>query len=179
MFGIGLVVVGLLVVGLLLAASTRPDDFVIQRSAKIAGTPEQVVGLIHDFHQWGAWSPWEKLDPSMKRTFSGAASGKGAAYAWDSTGKAGTGRMEVMETSPSQVKIQLEFIKPFAASNVGEFTLVPAQDGVELTWAMKGKSPFISKVMGMFIDLDGLVGKDFEAGLAAMKSMVESSRLAA
>jgi hypothetical protein len=178
MFAIGLVVVGLLVVGLLLAASTRPDDFVIQRSAQVQGTPEQVVALIEDFHQWGTWSPWEKLDPAMKRTFSGPSSGKGAAYTWEGT-KAGSGRMEVLETSASLVKIQLDFVKPFAAKNVAEFTLTPRADGVELVWAMKGKSPLMSKVMGMFVDMDKLIGKDFEAGLATLKATIEAARRAA
>jgi carbon monoxide dehydrogenase subunit G len=159
------------VVGAALAyATTRPDTFRVTRQARIDAPPAKVLALITDFHRWDAWSPWEKLDPTMTRSFSGPASGVGAAYAWESTGKAGQGRMEILEATPSKVVIKLDFAKPFEAHNIAEFTLVPEGDSTDVTWSMHGPSPFIAKVMGLLFSMDQMVGKDFEAGLANMKT---------
>ncbi|HEX4964043.1 MAG TPA: SRPBCC family protein [Thermoanaerobaculia bacterium] len=168
-----LIVIVVLIVALLAYAATRPNSFRIQRTKIVKASPEKIVPLIADFHSWGSWSPWEKVDPSMKRTFSGAASGKGAVYAWEGNGKAGSGRMEIKESSPSKVTIQLDFIKPFEAHNTAEFTLEPVGDGTNVTWAMYGPSPFIAKVMGIFFNMDRVVGKDFETGLENLKAVAE------
>ena len=174
MFKIIAIIIGLLLAGLLIFAATRPDAFRVQRQVSIKAPPEKIFPLINDFHQWGAWSPYEKLDPTMKRTYSGAGLGKGAVYAWDGSGKAGAGRMEIQESSPSsRVAIQLDFTKPFEARNTAEFTLQHQGDATTVTWAMYGPSPYIAKLMGVFFSMDTMIGKDFEAGLANLKSTSE------
>lgn len=170
---IALVVAVLVVVVLVLAAS-RPDSFRVQRTVRIQAPPEKVYALIEDFHLWPQWSPFEKLDPGMKRTFSGAAKGQGAVYAWAGNSKAGEGRMEIVETTPAtRLVIALDFLKPFKASNTAEFTLLPSDGGTEVTWAMYGPSPFVTKIIHLFFSMDGMVGKDFEAGLANLKRLSE------
>jgi hypothetical protein len=170
---IALVVVGL-IVSLLVFAATKPDTFGVQRSASIKAPPEKIFPLINDFHSWGAWSPYEKLDPAMKRTYSGAASGKGSVYEWEGNGKAGMGRMEIADTSPpSKVMLILDFVKPFEAHNTVDFTLEPTGDSTNVTWAMHGRSPYLAKVMHVFFDMDSMVGKDFETGLANLKTIAE------
>ncbi|MNK32464.1 Polyketide cyclase / dehydrase and lipid transport [compost metagenome] len=166
--------VAVLVVGVLGLAATKPDTFVVERSATINATPETVYALLSDFHQWEAWSPWEKLDPAMKRTYEGAPSGVGAAYAWEGNDKAGKGRMEISEAvAPSKVVIKLNFIVPFEAHNLTEFTLTPDGEAQKLTWKMSGPQPFVAKVMCVFMDMDAMIGKDFEGGLAALKAIAE------
>jgi uncharacterized protein YndB with AHSA1/START domain len=156
---------GAAIAGVLGVAARRPDTFRMHRSAVIDAPPERIHALIDDFRKWADWSPYEKLDPEMKKTYSGAASGRGAVYAWEGNKKAGAGRMEMTETSPQRIVINLEFTRPFKASNVTTFTLQPRGTGTEVTWAMEGPNPFINKVMGVLINLDKLVGKDFEAAV--------------
>jgi hypothetical protein len=172
-----LIIVGiivLLVAGLLGYAATKPDTFRVQRSASMKAPPEKIFPLINDFHNWGAWSPWEKLDLEMKKTHSGAANGKGAIYEWEGNKKVGQGRMEIMEESPpSKVAIKLDFIKPFQANNKAEFALDRQGNSTNVTWTMDGSQPFMFKVMGVFMNLDNMIGKDFEAGLASMKGIAE------
>ncbi|AMP16271.1 SRPBCC family protein [Collimonas pratensis] len=155
-------------------ATLQPDDFRVQRSVTIKAPPEKIFALIDDFHAWGSWSPFEQLDPGMKRSFSGAASGKGAAYAWDSTGKAGAGSMEIKEsTPPSKILIKLDFTKPLEGHNTAEFSIDTQGDSSKVTWAMYGPSPYVAKVMGIFFSMDNMIGKDFETGLATLKSVAE------
>ena len=169
-----LIVVAVLIVGVLAFAATKPDTFSVQRSASIKAPPEKIFAVVNDFHRWTDWSPWEKLDPAMKRTRSGAASGKGAVYAWEGNSKAGAGRMEIIESTPaSKIGIQLDFIKPFEGHNIAEFTFAPESDATRVTWTMHGPTPFISKVMQVFVSMDTLIGKDFEAGLANLKTLTE------
>lgn len=158
----------------LIYAATRPDTFRVERTARIAAPAAKIFPLIDDFHRWEAWSPYEKLDPGMKRTFGGAPAGKGATYAWEGNGKAGAGRMEITESTPSsKIAIKLDFIKPFEGHNVAEFTLQPQGDATQVTWAMHGPSPYIAKLMGLFFNMDQMIGKDFEAGLANLKTATE------
>lgn len=169
-----LAVLGVAVVVVLIVASTRPNDFTVQRSASIRAPADRLLPIIADFRQWPAWSPWEQIDPNMKRTYSGAASGVGSVYEWNGSSDVGRGRMEVREVVPaSKVGIQLDFIQPFEAHNVTEFTLVPKGDATDVTWVMRGPSPFVSKVMGVFVSMDQMIGKDFEKGLAQMKAAAE------
>jgi hypothetical protein len=155
-------------------ATLRPDDFRVQRSVTIKAPPEKIFALIDDFHAWSSWSPFEKLDPGMKRTFSGAASGKGAAYAWDSAGKAGAGSMEIQESTPSsKILIKLDFTKPLEGHNTAEFSIDTQGDSSKVTWAMYGPSPYVAKVMGIFFSMDSMIGKDFESGLANLKNAAE------
>ncbi|HUK55896.1 MAG TPA: SRPBCC family protein [Nitrospiria bacterium] len=163
-----------LIAALLIYAATRPDTFRVRRSASIKAPPERIFALINDFHRWGAWSPWEKMDPAMQRIHSGASDGKGAVYEWEGNNKVGKGRMEITESSPpSQVTIKLDFIKPFEGHNVAEFTLEPEGDTTKVTWAMHGPLPYMAKVIHVFFNMDRIVGKDFETGLANLKTIAE------
>ena len=168
-------IVVLVLVGALLAfAATKPDTFRVQRAASIKAPPEKIFPLINDLHSWGAWSPWEKLDPAMKRTHSGAASGKGAVYEWKGNREVGAGRMEIVAASPpSAVRIKLDFLKPFEAHNFAEFTLEPKGDATNVTWAMYGPNTYVSKLMSVFFSMDRMVGKYFESGLANLKAATE------
>ncbi len=168
-----LAVVVVAAIALVLFASTKPDTFHVERNVTIAAPPEKIVPLINDFHQWQAWSPYEKLDPGMSRTIGGTASGQGATYAWEGNGKAGAGHMEILESSPEKVVIKLDFSKPFEAHNIATFTLVPATNGTTVTWAMDGPMPLIAKVMGLFFNMDEMIGKDFAAGLESLKAIAE------
>ena len=169
------IVVVVLIAAVLIFAATRPGDFSVQRSIAIKAEPAKIYPLLVDFRQWPAWSPWEKLDPTMKRTLSGAPSGPGAVYAWDGSSKVGAGRMEIKDaTAPSKVVIQLDFIRPFEGHNVTDFTLAPRADSTtEVTWLMRGPAPFVTKLMGVFVDMDKMIGKDFETGLANLKAAAE------
>jgi hypothetical protein len=157
----------------LILASMKPDDFRVTRSTQIKAPPEKIMASISDFHKWSAWSPYENLDPAMKRTFSGAPSGKGAIYEWSGNDKVGAGRMEILQSSVPQVDIKLDFIKPFEGHNMAVFTAQPQGDTTTVTWAMSGPAPFISKVMQVFCSMDALIGKDFEAGLQNLKAFSE------
>jgi len=170
---IALVVVVL--VGALLAyAATRPDTMRVQRAASIKAPPEKIFPFIKDFHSWRSWSPYEKIDPAMKRAYGGAQNGKGAVYEWEGNNQVGQGRMEITDTSPpSRVTIKLDFIKPFEGHNIAEFALVPQGDSTNVTWTMDGPSPYMAKLMGVFVNMDTMIGKDFETGLANLKTIAE------
>jgi uncharacterized protein YndB with AHSA1/START domain len=169
-----LITLAVLIGGVLLLASTKPDDFSVKRSVAIKAPPEKVFALINDFNRWPVWSPWEKLDPAMSRSFSGASSGQGAIYGWKGNSDVGEGRMEILQSTPSsRVVIKLDFISPFEAHNTAEFTLESKTDATAVTWTMVGPMPFASKLMSVFASMDTLVGKDFEAGLANMKTAAE------
>jgi len=177
MLEIIIVVVALVVVPLaaiLVMAATKPDTFRVHRTASIQAPPEKIFPLINDFDNWGAWSPYEKKDPAMKRTRSGAANGKGAVYEWDGDKNVGQGRMEIADTSPpSKVVLKLDFAKPFEAHNIVEFTLEPRGDATNVTWAMHGPVPYVAKIMHVVFNMDRMVGTDFEAGLANLKAIAE------
>jgi uncharacterized protein YndB with AHSA1/START domain len=156
---------GLLIAVVLAIASTRPSTFRVERQGTVPAPPEKVFALIADFQRWTAWSPWEGIDPDLKRTFGGAPSGVGATYGWEGK-KTGQGRMEITSVSaPSRVTIKLDFIRPFEAHNTAEFSLEPRGAGTQVTWSMHGPQPFMGKVMSVFMSMDAMVGKDFERGL--------------
>lgn len=168
------IIVVVAVAVILIYAATRPDSFRIERSISIKTPPEKIFPLINGFRQWEAWSPWEKVDPAVKRSYSGADSGKGAVYAWQGNKDIGQGRMEIIESTPSSnVVIKIDFLKPFEAHNTIEFRLERQGDAVKVTQAMYGPSPFLSKLMGLFCSMDKMVGKKFEEGLTSLKSIVE------
>ena len=172
-----LIVLGfaVLLVAVLVFAATKPDTFQVQRTVSIAAPPETIFPLINDFRSWGAWSPYEKKDPAMKRTYSGAERGPGSVYGWEGNGQVGKGRIEIAgSTPPSTVVIKMDMIKPIAAHNVIEFRLQPNGRSTSVTWAMQGRTPYISKLMSVFFDMDRMIGNDFEAGLANLKSVAES-----
>jgi uncharacterized protein YndB with AHSA1/START domain len=168
------VVLAVAIAIILILAVTKPDRFSVQRATTIKAPAERIFPLINDFHQWGGWSPYENRDPAMKRSYSGAASGKGAVYAWDGNSNVGSGRMEILDASaPAKIVIKLDFFKPFEGHNTAEFTMLPQGDATSVTWLMHGPAPFISKVMQVFMNIDTMVGKDFEAGLANLKNLTE------
>jgi hypothetical protein len=171
--GITALVIAIAIVGFLVYASTRPDTFRVHRTARVNAPPEAIFPLINDYRNWTLWSPYEHRDPALKRTFSGAAAGQGAVYAWEGNKNVGSGRMEIIDTSPTRIIIKLDFFTPFKANNIAEFTLEPKGGGTDVTWAMHGPVPFIGKVMHLLIDCDKMVGKDFSAGLESMKTAAE------
>jgi uncharacterized protein YndB with AHSA1/START domain len=160
--------------GLLLYAARKPDTFRIERSIHINAPAEKIFPYINDFRRWMDWSPWETIDPALKRRHRGAPNGLGALYEWEGNNKVGQGHMEILEsTPPSKVVIQLDFIKPFAARNRADFTLEPKDGRTEVTWAMHGPHPFMMRVMSVVMNMDKTVGKNFEAGLANLKALSE------
>ncbi len=170
---IAIVVVGV-IAAVLIFAATRPDTFRVQRTASIKAPPEKIFPLIDDLHRHAAWSPWEKKDPAMNRAHSGAPSGKGAVYEWDGNKEIGKGRMEITESTPSsRVVMAMHFIKPFEAHNTAEFTLEPKGDSTTVTWALYGPQPYLAKVMHLFLNVDKMVGNEFETGLANLKAIAE------
>ena len=152
---------------------SRPGTFRLERRTRIDAPVDKVYPLIADFRRWPEWSPWEKKDPGMKRTYSGAASGKGAVYAWEGNKDIGRGRMEIREASTSRIDIQLDFFAPWEAHNTAEFLMQGDGKSTTVSWAMTGPLNFAMKMFHLFIDMDNMVGKDFEAGLASMKAAAE------
>jgi len=170
---IGIVVV-VLVAGVLLHAANKPDTFSVQRSASIQAPPERIFPLINDLRAFNTWNPFEKKDPSLKGRYSGPAGGKGAGYAFEGNKDVGKGSIEILESSsPSRVTMRLSMVEPFAVQNLVEFTLVPNGGATNVTWAMQGPAPFLAKIIHVFIDMDQMVGRDFEAGLASLKAATE------
>ena len=168
------VVLAIAIAVVLVLAATKPDRFSVQRATMVKAPPEMIFPLINDFHLWGGWSPYEHKDPAMKRTYSGAASGRGAVYAWDGNKNVGSGRMEILDAStPSKIVIKLDFFTPFEGHNTAEFTMLPQGDATSLTWLMHGPAPFMSRLMQVFMNIDNMVGKDFEVGLASLKKLTE------
>lgn len=163
-----------LIAALLGYATTKPDSFRVERSTSIKAPSEKIFPYIDDFHRWTAWSPYEKMDLAMKRTLSGAPNGKGAAYEWEGNNQVGQGRMEILESTPSsKIRIQLTFIKPMEGHDIAEFMLEPQGNSTKVTWAMQGPMPFVAKVMSIFCSMDQMIGKDFETGLANLKTITE------
>jgi hypothetical protein len=165
----------LAIVAIILVMTTmQPDSFAVTRSVTISAAPEKIVPLVADFHNWSRWSPWEKLDPDMQRTFGGAQSGKGAVYNWQGNSDVGSGRMEITDLAAlNKVVIKLDFMQPFESHNVTEFTLRPQGPATTVAWNMRGPMPFVSKLMSVFMSMDKIIGKDFEKGLSQLKAEAE------
>jgi hypothetical protein len=176
MFKIIAIVIVAAILAVLGYAATLPDTFRFERSTNIKASPEKIFPFLNDFQKSMMWSPYEKKDPAMKRAFSGAPSGKGSVYAFEGNKEIGTGRIEIIESVPSQkVALRLDMIKPFEGSNIIEYTLEPQGDATKVTWSMQGTSPYIAKVVCMFLNMEKMVGTDFEAGLASLKTIAEKS----
>jgi len=169
-----LLVIAVAVVALLGYAASKPNDFCVARTVRIAAPPAKIVPLVDDLQRWGAWSPYEKRDPGMQRTFSGPTSGPGAVYAWAGNQDVGSGRMEILATSPERVTIKLDFLAPFEGHDTAIFAMDPRDDATDVTWSMHGPSPFVAKLIGVFLDMDGMIGADFETGLANLKALAEA-----
>lgn len=162
------------IVLIIVFASTRPSSFSLARSTTINSTPDRVFPLINDFHRWADWSPWEKIDPSMKREFAGPVSGVGAAYSWDGNSKAGAGSMQITRSDmPSKIDVNLNFTRPFKANNLTEFTTTQSGNSTVVTWKMSGPLDLFGKVFHLFANMEKMVGGDFEKGLASMKEIAE------
>ena len=168
-----LIVLAVALAGVLALAATKPDSFSVQRSTSIKAPPEKISAVLSDFRAWDAWSPWEKVDPKMKRTYSGEPKGKGAKYAWAGNSEIGEGSMTITEAQASRVALDLDFVKPFEGHNKVVFTLAPKGEATEVTWAMTGSSPYITKVIQVFCDMEGMIGKQFEAGLISLRTITE------
>lgn len=170
---IGLGLVALIVI-LLVAAGTRPDTFRVERRATIAAPAEVVYGRLADFRRWTDWLPYEKVDPAMRRSYAGEAAAVGSSYHYAGNAKAGAGRMTLVEAVPNRrLAIRAEFLEPMKATNEIVFTLEPADGGVAVTWVMHGRQPFIGKLFSLVVDMDRMVGGDFERGLAELKRLSE------
>jgi hypothetical protein len=170
---VGLVV---LVVVFVCIVALQPAHYRVERSATINAPAAVVFAQVNDFHKWNAWSPWAKLDPAMKQSFEGPQAGNGAIYTWAGNKDVGEGRMTITESHPSDlIKIKLEFIKPFAATNATDFTFKPQGNQTAVTWTMNGDNNFVGKAFSLFMNMDKMIGGDFEKGLAQMKSVAEAA----
>lgn len=169
-FGVLAALIGVIVV----LALMQPDRFSVRRTIEIKAPPEKIFPFVNDFAQWKTWSPWENKDPAMKRSMSPATSGKGATYAWEGNKDVGQGKMEIVEsTPPSKLGVKLDFTAPFEAHNEVMFAFEPKGASTQVTWSMQGPMPFMSKLFGVFVSMDEMVGKDFETGLANLKTAAE------
>ncbi|WP_257456056.1 SRPBCC family protein [Archangium lipolyticum] len=163
-----------LIVGLGALVASRPSTFRVERSITMASPVEIPFGAVNDFHKWRFWSPWDALDPKMQVTFDGAYAGPGAIYTWSGNDQVGKGKMTNLEAQPyDSIRIQLDFLEPWPASNVTTFTFKTVPEGTQMTWAMEGNNNFMGKAFSLFMDMDGMVGKDFEKGLASLKKLSE------
>ena len=168
------IILAIVIAAILVLAATKPKTLRVQRAIGIKARAEEIFPLISDFHQWLKWSPYEEKDPAMKRTYGGADSGTGAVYGWDGDKNVGSGRMEILEAAaPSKIVIKLDFFKPFEGHNTAEFTMLPQGDGTHVTWVMHGPANFMSRLIQVFMNLDRMIGRDFEAGLAKLKTITE------
>lgn len=168
------IALAVLIAIILIVAAMRPDTFRVQRSIDINAPAEKIFPLINDYRHWGSWSPYEKVDPAMQRTFSGAPNGKGSVYEWNGNKNVGRGRMEILDTTPaSKVVIKLDFFSPFEAHNTAEFTMQPKGSATNVTWAMHGPVPYMMKIMHMFMNMDRMCGDQFQQGLTSMKAVAE------
>lgn len=171
-----LIALAVVVIALVGVVAVQPSGFRIARTTTISAPPPAVFAHVNDFHKWEAWNPWAKLDPAMKQTYGGAAAGTGAIYTWAGNREVGEGRMTLTESRPSElIRIKLEFLKPFRATNTAEFTFKPDGDRTVVTWTMTGEKNFIAKAVGLVMNMDRMVGGQFETGLARMKSVVEAA----
>jgi uncharacterized protein YndB with AHSA1/START domain len=157
--------------------ATRPAKFRIERSITVAAPPERAFAHVNDFHEWAAWSPWEKLDPTMKKVYEGPAMGAGSKYSWVGNKKVGEGRMTIEHSdAPSLIALKIEFLKPWKTTNDTTFSFAPEGGGTKVTWAMEGENKtFGAKAFAALMNMDKLVGSDFERGLASLKSLAEGS----
>lgn len=164
------------VLAFVVVVAVQPSDYRVVRTTTISAPALVVFVQVNDFHRWGEWSPWAHLDPNMKQTFEGTPTGTGAIYTWSGSGKVGEGKMTILESRPSElVRIQLEFIKPFASTCATDFTFHSEKDQTSVTWSMAGKNNFIGKAFCLFMNMDKTVGGDFERGLSMMKSTAEAA----
>jgi uncharacterized protein YndB with AHSA1/START domain len=171
-----LVALAVLVVAGVVVVATRPSEFRVTRTGTISAPPAVVFAQVNDFRKWEAWNPWGKLDPAMKQSYEGAPAGVGAVYTWAGNSQVGEGRMTLTESRPNElIRIKMEFLKPFAATSTAEFTFRPEGNGTAVTWSMEGQNNFMAKTMHLVMNMDRMIGGQFEKGLAAIKSVAEAA----
>jgi len=176
MLKIILIALGVIIVVLAVVVTLQPAEFRVARSATMSAPAPVIFGQVNDLHKWEAWNPWQKKDPAMKLDFAGPPAGPGASYSWAGNKEVGEGRLTITESRPGErVRIKLEFMKPFAATNTAEFTFKPEGDRTSVTWSMEGRNNFFAKAIGLCMNMDKMVGGEFEKGLADMKSVVEAA----
>jgi uncharacterized protein YndB with AHSA1/START domain len=169
-----LLILAVIVIAFVTIVMLQPKHYAVARERTMATTPDKPFQQVNDFHNWEKWSPWAKLDPAMKQTYEGSASGVGAIYTWSGNDEVGEGKMKILESKPNErVVIALEFLRPFPSSSITEFTFQPEGAGTTVTWKMSGENNFMSKAFQLFMKMDSMIGPDFEKGLAAMKTIVE------
>jgi len=172
-----LVVIVLVVAIFCVVVAMQPSHYRVERSTTINAPAAVVFAQVNDFHKWDAWSPWAKMDPNIKTSYEGAPAGTGAIYKWNGNSQVGEGQMTITESRPSDlIKIKLEFVKPFAATNATDFAFTGQGNQTNVKWTMDGDNNFIGKAFGLFMNMDKMVGNDFEKGLAQMKTLAESAR---
>ncbi len=175
MLKIILISLAVIVVVFLVVVAMQPSEYRVARSAAISAPAPVVFAQVNDFHKWEAWNPWGKIDPAMKQSYEGAAAGTGAIYTWNGNKEVGEGRMTITESRPSDlIRIKLEFFKPFAGTSIAEFNFKPEGNQTAVTWSMAGENNFMAKAMHLFMNMDKMIGGQFEQGLASMKSIVEA-----
>jgi uncharacterized protein YndB with AHSA1/START domain len=170
-----LLVLVLIVVGLVIVIASRPSEFRVERTTVVAAPPAAVFAQVNDFHKWDAWNPWAKMDPALKQTYEGAPAGAGAVYTWAGNRQVGEGRMTIVESRPNDlIRVRLEFLKPFANTSLAEFTFKPQGTQTAVTWSMTGTNNFMAKAFHLVMNMDRMIGGQFDKGLADMKSTVEA-----
>ena len=171
-----LAIVVVIIIVLVVIVALQPADFRVARSTLMSAPPPAVFAQVNDFHKWNAWNPWGKIDPAMKQNYEGAPAGPGAVYTWTGNKEVGEGRMTITDTRPSDlIRVKLEFFKPFAATNTAEFTFVPEGNQTRVTWSMFGEKNFMAKAIHLFMNMDKMIGGQFEKGLADMKTAAEGA----
>jgi hypothetical protein len=171
-----LIAIAVLVVVLVVVIATRPSEFRVERTATVSAPAPVVFAQVNDFHKWDAWSPYAKRDPGMKKSFEGAPSGVGAVYTWSGNHEVGEGRTTIVESRPSElIRVRLEFVRPFAATSTATFTFRPEGERTAVTWTLDGRNGFPAKAMGLVMNMDKMIGDDFEKGLAQMKAIAEAA----
>jgi uncharacterized protein YndB with AHSA1/START domain len=170
-----LIALAVIIVVLVVIVALQPSDFRVTRSTTISAPPPAVFAQVNDFHKWQAWNPWGKIDPAMKQTYEGAPAGTGAIYTWSGNNEVGEGRMTITDSRPNElIRVKLEFFKPFAGTNTADFTFKPEGNQTLVTWSMFGEKNFMAKAIHLVMNMDKMIGGQFEKGLADMKSVVEA-----
>ena len=171
------ILVGLLVLAIAFAVivATRPAEFIVTRHIAVSAPPVEAFRQVNDFHRWQLWSPWAKRDPAMTERFEGPRAGAGAIYRWEGNSEVGAGQMTILESrAPELIRIKLDFLQPFASTSTTQFEFQPSGEQTVVTWSMQGRNNFLAKAFGLFVDMDRMVGGDFEQGLTQMKTLLET-----
>ena len=171
-----LAAIAVIVIVAVVVVATRPPEFRIVRTTRISAPPPAVFAQVNDFHKWGAWNPWATLDPAMKQGYEGAPAGAGAVYTWAGNSQVGAGRMTMMESRPSElIRIKMEFLKPLAGTSTAEFAFTPDGNQTAVTWSMEGRNNLLAKAIHLVMNMDKMIGGQFDKGLAQLKSVAEAA----